>query len=494
MEETHLRIARFLAVFGMLASACTDPGEGSTSQDIGSPPTDGVTFADNGPTPDSGPPPDGAVADGTSVDATTPDADPPDGTATPDVPVTQDTGGTPDGGPVGGVGPLISVDPVEHTYSYVAPLAAPLSKQITIANAGDEPLIITGLTFDPSGSADFDMTLVPPLPKTLAPGKTTMVFVRFQNIEGGLGWLDIASNDPNTPVQKVQLDSYLKATTGGTPPVEPCIDIQPGALNFGQVQRGNTKVLSAVLTNCGSIEPVTITDIKRSQILFLGPLTDEFQIVNEPATPFTIQPGASYPLDVSYTPQLAGPDSGYFEFTTNAAGQTKVQLDVAGLGTEPPPEEIGLTIKLYWDSDDTDVDSHLLAPGGTFFDCVTDNYFGNPSPDWGTQGDWMDDPFLDVDDVDGFGPEHINISEPQPGTYTYMVHYWDDTFGDSFSQAANATVEVYSYNQLIATYGPEHLAHTDRTWDVFTIEWPSLNITPLGNVYTTTQTGGFCFP
>ena len=101
---------------------------------------------------------------------------------------------------------------------------------------------------------------------------------------------------------------------------------------------------------------------------------------------------------------------------------------------------------------------------------------------------------LDVDDVDGYGPEYINISEPKPGIYTYIVHYWDDTFDFSAAQSTNATVEVFSYNQPIATFGPEFLEYVDRTWEVFTIEWPSLNIVANGNVYTTTQTGGFCLP
>ncbi len=471
-----------------LSSACPDPGTGDVGADIGSPPQDGFAFAETAPS-DSGPLLD--IGDALIADATAPDgaADSPAATDSPVTPADTSAPETPGAA----LGPVISVDPVAYTFSYVSPLPAPLSKQINIGNAGDEPLIITALTFDASGSADFDMTLTPPLPKTLAPGKSTMVFVRFQEVAGGMGWLDIASNDPTTPVQKVQFESYLKATSGGPPAIEPCIDLQPSALNFGQVQRGNTKVMQALLINCGSTEPVTITDINRSQLFFFV-LTDEFQLLNAPATPFTLQPGASLQLDVEYAPQLAGPDSGYFEFVTNAAGQSTVQLDVAAVGTEPPPEEIGLTIKLYWDVDETDVDSHLVAPGGQFFDCATDCYFGNPSPDWGTQGDWIDDPFLDIDDVDGYGPEHINISEPKPGVYTYMVHYWDDTFDDSSPAPSNATVEVYSYNQLIASFGPEHLASTNRTWDVLTIEWPSLSITTLNNVYTTSQTGGSCFP
>ena len=75
-----------------------------------------------------------------------------------------------------------------------------------------------------------------------------------------------------------------------------------------------------------------------------------------------------------------------------------------------------------------------------------------------------------------------------------MVHYYDDTFDFSAATDSNATVEVYSYNTLIATFGPENLASTNWNWDVFTIEWPSLTITTLGNVYVANTVGGFCFP
>jgi hypothetical protein len=126
-------------------------------------------------------------------------------------------------------------------------------------------------------------------------------------------------------------------------------------------------------------------------------------------------------------------------------------------------------------------------PGGSFFDCTTDCHFGNPAPDWGVPTDWVDDPFLDVDDVDGYGPEHINISEPTPGTYRFIVHYYLDAYEDSFSTATNTTVQVLSFGQVLAEFGPVNLDVTNRTWDVFDLEWISNaippNITTLGNTY-----------
>jgi hypothetical protein len=72
-----------------------------------------------------------------------------------------------------------------------------------------------------------------------------------------------------------------------------------------------------------------------------------------------------------------------------------------------------LQVTLTWDLDDSDIDLHCIEPDTTHV------YFGNPS---GTTAE------LDLDDVDGFGPENIFV-EPgtaAAGTYEIYVHYWSD--------------------------------------------------------------------
>lgn len=466
---------------------CSDSEPGGAGVPVGAPDAGGaeVSFGpgDTAGQPDSSAGPD-AVADvgpdpGAEPDAGGPDPGPqPD--AGPDAVVTNDEGPPPDA-PL--QTPQIAVDPEAYTFSYISPLPSSLTKQVTIANYGYAPLQLTSIGLAPGSSTDFDIILIPPLPKTLAPGKTTLVTVRFQEIQSsGEAILQIASNDPVNPLIEIVFDSYLKATVAQPP--DPCVALNPAKLNFGTVVRGTSKTLQTTLSNCSDLEPLALTDITRSSIFFLE-LTQEFQIDNEPAYPHSIPPGGSLVLDVTYSPKLAGPDSGSFILHTDDPTQPQTYLDVSGIGVQPPEEDLGLTIKLSWDSDLCDVDSHLLMPGGSFFDCDSDCHFGNPAPDWGVQGDWIDDPFLDVDDVDGFGPEHTNISEPQPGVYTFIVHYYDDTFEGSFPTATNATVEVLSYGMVVATFGPEHLDQTNRNWDVFTVEWPSLTITPLGSTYMT---------
>ena len=84
---------------------------------------------------------------------------------------------------------------------------------------------------------------------------------------------------------------------------------------------------------------------------------------------------------------------------------------------------------------------------------------------------------------------HLECFDPHepfacPKKYRDM---YDDTYDGSWPDTANATVEVSSYGNVVATFGPEHLASTNWNWDVFTIDWPSGNVTQLGNVYSVPQ-------
>lgn len=486
--------ALFVSISACFTLACPGPTGGDRAGgDAGSSDgTGGAQFqtADASPTSEVDTGPEPTKPDTAEVPDVAVAVDVPDDSAPDTVMSAEDTGPPEPGTPV------IIADPAEYTFSYISPLPQPLTRQFNIVNQGNAALTVTAVSLAPGGSSDFSVVAVPPMPKVLNPGDHTLVIVLFQEKVGlGTATLQITSSDPKTPVLDVPLASYIKANVGSP---DPCVQIMPSVLNFGSVQRGDTKTLPAILKNCSDQVPLVLSAITRSSFLFF-PLSEELQITPMPALPTTIPPGQGIPVDVTYAPLLAGPDAGYFLFHTDDPAEPQVQLDVAGFGTQPPPEELALTIKLSWDTDQTDVDSHLIQPGGSFFDCKTDCHFGNPSPDWGTAGAWQDDPFLDLDDVDGFGPEHTNISEPQPGTYRFIVHYYDDTYEGSSSDSATATVEVFSFGNKIGEFGPQVLTGTNHTWDVFDVVWPGLALTPLNNDYTVPSSAvktcfNFAFP
>ena len=64
------------------------------------------------------------------------------------------------------------------------------------------------------------------------------------------------------------------------------------------------------------------------------------------------------------------------------------------------------------------MDLHLIRNNGEY-ESEDDCYYGNCVPDagfstldWGTPNDSIDDPNLDLDDIENVGPENINIAEP----------------------------------------------------------------------------------
>lgn len=86
---------------------------------------------------------------------------------------------------------------------------------------------------------------------------------------------------------------------------------------------------------------------------------------------------------------------------------------------------------------------------------------------------------LDLDDVDGFGPETITITSFRPGVYRYSVHDYTN-LGSTQSTAlssSGAQVVVFRGNAEIARF----TAPTGRTgnlWTVFEIDGSTLALTP----------------
>lgn len=141
-------------------------------------------------------------------------------------------------------------------------------------------------------------------------------------------------------------------------------------------------------------------------------------------------------------------------------------------------------VELTWDRPDTDVDLHLVSEseGGTFYSEPFDCFYENTNPDWGAPGIDVDDPAIDIDDVDGFGPENVSLNEPQEGhRYRVLVHYYDDRGAG----ASTVTVRLY-LSGLLRYEGIHPLDRTGSGWEVATIDWPT------GEVVGVDQT--FFFP
>lgn len=116
----------------------------------------------------------------------------------------------------------------------------------------------------------------------------------------------------------------------------------------------------------------------------------------------------------------------------------------------------GIRIVLNWGSEPKDLDSHIMYPEGHVF-------FGN------RRGDNSN---LDVDDINGFGPETITLEKKYSGKkYVYAVQNYTDLKhqnSDSLS-LSDAKVFVYIGQSLIKTYYvPKN--KIGNLWVVFSID------------------------
>ena len=138
---------------------------------------------------------------------------------------------------------------------------------------------------------------------------------------------------------------------------------------------------------------------------------------------------------------------------------------------------LSLWTELRWNTDGTDVDFHLLPPGAAFpgaFWTPTDCYYSSRATSWGG--------FLDVDNVSGYGPEHITVpAVSDTGTYRLFVHYYSDhTDGTT---ATTAFVSVSVRGGAIQSFGPYALLNdapnAGDIYEVCTIHFPDGVITPV---------------
>jgi len=145
---------------------------------------------------------------------------------------------------------------------------------------------------------------------------------------------------------------------------------------------------------------------------------------------------------------------------------------------------LDLFTELRWNTNYSDVDLHLLPPNSDLDDLFTNNdcYFNNMSTYWGAE--------LDVDDVEGYGPEHIEMQNYQiSGEYRLFVHYYDDD-GAGTTQAF---VDISSKGGDLINFGPYQLINSNKgynsnnsigdVYEVCKIEYPSGNVTPVNQYH-----------
>ncbi|NUQ70535.1 MAG: hypothetical protein HUU17_06910 [Chthonomonadales bacterium] len=131
-----------------------------------------------------------------------------------------------------------------------------------------------------------------------------------------------------------------------------------------------------------------------------------------------------------------------------------------------------LWTELSWNTDGTDVDLHLNPISGSA-QGLTECYWYNKVTSWGAA--------LDVDDVDGFGPEHITATSLPSGRYELYVHYFS-AHGVTAATTPYVWVETTSGNPM-SFMCPRPLPEYG-IWRVAYVDYPEGRITPINELTT----------
>lgn len=167
------------------------------------------------------------------------------------------------------------------------------------------------------------------------------------------------------------------------------------------------------------------------------------------------------------------------------AGSNHIRVSV--IGSTEVSDEVFVTgefnndilyTTLWWNTDGNDIDLHLKPIAGAD-GATSECYFGNKNPWWGAA--------LDVDDVDGFGPEHITARTLPAGTYLLYVHYYS-THGQTEPAGVNVAVSVNGNPSRIFTLRDNRrMTATGDVWNVCTIDFPSGNMQVLDEFTTASR-------
>lgn len=179
-----------------------------------------------------------------------------------------------------------------------------------------------------------------------------------------------------------------------------------------------------------------------------------------------------------------------WDFAPDLVGEYTAQLQVTNdqcIMSDPCEVTItafpsqDLWVEMYWDKANDDMDLHLIEGNGSFGseqDCNFQNCIRSEdgwSPDFGEPGVREDDAYLDLDDIEGTGPENINIDVPASGLYRVVVH----DYPESANHLPNrVTVKIHLGGELVFNE-TRTITGEDKIVPFALIEWPSKSVKSL---------------
>lgn len=190
----------------------------------------------------------------------------------------------------------------------------------------------------------------------------------------------------------------------------------------------------------------------------------EWTLVDAPASSGRNEPMPRNELTTEFRPDVAGDYRLQFVARDAAGQEGRCQVTIHAVPRE------ALRVEMFWNPPDrscdrpgapprpacdaSDVDLHLLhASRGRWASSPDDCFYANcvrGGLEWDAPGP-EDNPRLDIDDVEGFGPENINVDRAGSSSYRIGVHFYA---GDGRSEAEVYVLVYCGTSTPVHRFGP----------------------------------------
>jgi hypothetical protein len=219
----------------------------------------------------------------------------------------------------------IVVQPTSVDFGGVA-VGGSADEDVIIRNIGPTNLVVSGVSLSSGSNGDLSIT-GGGSGGTVAPGGSLTVQITLAPTSGGakLGTLEIASDDADEDLTSVDISGI------GAVANQPDIAVSPLNLNFGKIAVGSNLVLTTTIANNGSAV-LNVTDLS-----FVSGSSTSFSTSIQG---LTLEPTASAAISVTYSPVMAGMQSGTLTISNNDPDNRTVLVSL--LGDTTPVDDDGI--------------------------------------------------------------------------------------------------------------------------------------------------------
>ena len=255
------------------------------------------------------------------------------------------------GGPAGPPTPDVGVAPGSLSFGSVV-LGSSGSGSVTVSNSGTGTLSVSST---PVGGPDASLFSVDSGGGafSVAPGGSQVIDLSFSPSAVGSfsATLTVNSDDPDEPSVVVPLSGDGEEA----PPIEPDVGVAPGSLSFGSVVLGSSGSGSVTVSNSGT------GTLSVSSTPVGGPDASLFS-VDSGGGAFSVAPGGSQVIDLSFSPSAVGSFSATLTVNSDDPDEPSVVVPLSGDGVEDPPPAGEVTVEAVYQGGSTDQPDVTSAP------------------------------------------------------------------------------------------------------------------------------------